>query len=71
MARSSENPPVFARAVIEKEADEFLLGTRGPSSDGRVYELGDGVESPKSKEEKTRIVLFFTMSFLHAQANQN
>ena len=50
LARSSENPPVFARLVIEKQAEEPLFGTFGPRSGGRVYELGEGVASPKSKK---------------------
>lgn len=36
----------MALAVIEYDADEYLLGTLGPINAGRVYELGDGVASP-------------------------
>lgn len=46
LARSSAKPPVMALAVIEYDADEYLLGTLGPINAGRVYELGDGVASP-------------------------
>ena len=46
-ARSSANPPVKARPVIEWEADDFLFGILDPSSIGREYELGEGVESPR------------------------
>ena len=49
LARSSANPPVLARLVIEKEADEPLFGTLGPRSAGRLYELGEGLESPKKE----------------------
>ena len=46
-AKSSEKPPVFALPDMEKDADDVLLGTRGPIRFGRVYEFGDGVESPE------------------------
>jgi len=36
LARSSENPPVFALAVMEYDAEEYLFGTFGPIKAGSV-----------------------------------
>ena len=47
LAKSSEKHPVCERLVIENDADAFLFGIFAPRSEGREYEFGAGVASPR------------------------